>query len=108
MTADQTIKELRTAAATLRKSDQGSFMRRDLELALADMLDLEAATRSEMEPFAELISAAIETQSGVKGYLRFGRQPDGEIAMQADTIEPVLAVARIVNRVHAAQEEAQA
>ena len=106
MSKEETIAELRSAAKHLRATDSGSLMRRDLEEALADLLDIEAAMRGEMEPFADFINAAIETQSGVKGYIRFGRKDDGEISMIADAIEPVLAVARIVNGVRAHQEEA--
>lgn len=96
MDLDEQVATLRKAAARLRATDSGSLMRRELELALADVFDLEAATRGEMENFAELINAAIETSSGIKGYLRFGRDDAGQIQMQADTIEPCLAAARII------------
>lgn len=62
-------------------------------LAVADWLDAEAATRGEMEPFAELINAAISRQGGPKSYIRFGRNSAGEIAMVTDTLDAALAVA---------------
>lgn len=62
--------------------------------AVADWLRSEAACHDEMEPLAELLNMAIEQQSGVKGYLRFGRKPDGGVAFQADTNEGATAVAR--------------
>lgn len=61
--------------------------------AVADWLRLEAACMSEMEPFAELINCAIEQKSGVKGYLRFGRKPDGDLSFINDTNEGATAVA---------------
>lgn len=61
--------------------------------AVADWLRSESACHQEMEPFAELLNVAIEQQSGVKGYLRFGRKPDGDVAFQADTNEGATAVA---------------
>lgn len=63
--------------------------------AVADWLRSEAVTRSEMEPFTDLLNMAIEQTSGVKGYIRFGRDKDGEIAMHADTAEGATAVALI-------------
>lgn len=101
MNLDEQVTTLRKAAARLRATNSGSLMRRDLEIALADLLDLEAATRGEMENFAELINAAIETKTGAKGYLRFGRAENGGISMQADTIEPCLSVARIISGIAA-------
>lgn len=64
-----------------------------IALAVADWLDAEAATRGEMEPFAELINAAISRDGGPKSYIRFGRNESGEIAMVTDTLDAALAVA---------------
>lgn len=61
--------------------------------AVADWLRSEAIVRDEMEPFTELMNAAIEQSSGVKGYIRFGRTSDGDVAMHADTSEGATAVA---------------
>ena len=61
--------------------------------AVADWLRAEALVQDGIEPFVELINAAYEQESGIKGYLRFGRSPDGEIAMSADTNEGATAVA---------------
>lgn len=61
--------------------------------AVADWLRSEAIVRDEMEPFTELMNAAIEQSSGVKGYIRFGRTSDGDVAMLADTSEGATAVA---------------
>jgi hypothetical protein len=60
---------------------------------VADWLRTEAVLQDEMEPFAELINAAIEQKSGIKGYLRFGRQDDGEVRFVADANEAATAVA---------------
>ena len=72
--------------------------------AVADWLRSESVCQQEMEPFAELIGAAIEQASGIKGYLRFGRKPDGEVAMVADTNEGATAVA--LAYLNAAEESA--
>lgn len=61
--------------------------------AVADWIRSEAAVQDEMESFVELINAVIEQKSGVKGYIRFGRQADGEIALHVDTNEGATAVA---------------
>jgi hypothetical protein len=61
--------------------------------AVADWLRSEANVHAEMEPFIELLNCAFEQKSGIKGYLRFGRRGDGEIAFQADTNEGATAVA---------------
>lgn len=60
--------------------------------AVADWLLSEAVVHSEMESFVEMLNAGIEASSGIKGYLRFGRKPDGEISMFADTNEGATAV----------------
>jgi hypothetical protein len=62
--------------------------------AVADWLRAEALVHDGMEPFTELLNAAYEQQSGVKGYLRFGRKADGDISMLGDTNEGATAVAR--------------
>jgi hypothetical protein len=67
---------------------------------VADWLRSEAACQDEMEPFVELLNVTIEQQSGVKGYLRFGREPDGDVAFQADTNEGATAVARAYLEAH--------
>lgn len=61
--------------------------------AVADWLRSEAAAHDEMEPFAELINAAIEQASGVKGYIRFGRDANGDPALVIDTNEGATSVA---------------
>lgn len=61
--------------------------------AVADWLRSEAVVHDEMEPFTELLNASIEQASGVKGYLRFGRTPEGDPKMLADTSEGATAVA---------------
>lgn len=61
--------------------------------AVADWLRSEAAVRDEMEPFVELINATIEQASGVKAYIQFGRTPEGDPSMRADTSEGATAVA---------------
>lgn len=61
--------------------------------AVADWLRAEAIVHDEMEPFTDLLNAAFEQSSGVKGYLQLGRTPDGDIAMRADTNEGATAVA---------------
>lgn len=63
-------------------------------LAVADWLSSEAATRGEMEPFAELLNATISQPSGVEAFIRFGRNDDGSIAFVTDTFDAALAVAR--------------
>lgn len=55
--------------------------------AIADWADLEAATLGETEAFVELINVGIEKQSGVKGYLRLMKTPDGDPALANDTSE---------------------
>lgn len=60
---------------------------------VADWLRSEAVCQESMEPFAELLNATIEQTSGVKGYIRFGRTPDGDPAMNVDTNEGATAVA---------------
>jgi len=62
--------------------------------AVADWLRSEAVCQDEMEPTAELMNVAIEQASGIKGYLRFARKPDGEIDFYSDTNEGATAVAR--------------
>ena len=62
--------------------------------AVADWLRSEAVCQDEMEPFVDMLNAAFEQQSGVKGYLRFGRKPDGDVTLLADTNEGATAVAR--------------
>lgn len=61
--------------------------------AVADWLRSEAVCHLEMEPVVEMFNVAIEQQSGVKGYLRFARKPDGGIDFRADTNEGATAVA---------------
>lgn len=61
--------------------------------AVADWLRSEAACQDEMEPFVELLNATIEQKSGIKGALRFGRKPDGEVTFFADTNEGATTVA---------------
>lgn len=61
--------------------------------SVADWLRSEVVTRAEMEPFADLLNCAIEQTSGVKGYIRFGRDKNGEVAMVADSSEGATAVA---------------
>lgn len=63
-------------------------------LAVADWLSSEAATRGEMEPFAEVINATITQASGVESFIRFGRHEDGSLAFVTDTFDAALAVAR--------------
>jgi hypothetical protein len=60
---------------------------------VADWLRTEAVLQDEMEPFAEFINAAIEQESGIKGYLRFGRDDDGDVHFVADANEAATAVA---------------
>jgi hypothetical protein len=61
--------------------------------AVADWLRSESACQQQMEPFAELLNVAIEQQSGVKGYLQFGRKADGDLSFLSDTNEGATAVA---------------
>lgn len=63
-------------------------------LTVADWLDAEAATRGQMEPFADLINAAISRKGGPESFIRFGRNKDGEVAMVTDTLNAALTVAR--------------
>ena len=60
---------------------------------VADWLRTEAVLQDEMQPFADLINAAIEQESGIKGYLRFGRDKDGDVHFVADANEAATAVA---------------
>lgn len=60
---------------------------------VADWLRTEAVLQDEMEPFTELINMAVEQQTGTKGYLRFGREDDGDVRFVADTNEAATAVA---------------
>lgn len=80
--------QLWTRAADAMREDEDTRWH-----AVADWLRMEALTQSEMEPFADLLNVAIEQQSGVKGYIRFGRDAKGEIAMHTDTNEGATAVA---------------
>ena len=75
------------AADAMRKDDDARWH------AVADWLRSEAACQDEMEPFADLLNVTIEQQSGVKGYLRFGRTGDGDISFLSDTNEGATAVA---------------
>lgn len=61
--------------------------------AVGKWLRAEAWCHEAMEPFVELMNAAMEAKGGPSSYLRFGRNPDGEIAFQADTNEGATAVA---------------
>ena len=60
---------------------------------VADWLRSEALLQEGMEPFSTLVEAAFEQASGVKGYIKLGRKPDGDIQMIADTNEGATAVA---------------
>lgn len=62
--------------------------------AVADWLRGEAILQDEMEPFVEAINATFEQASGVKSYLRFGRQADGEPTLLLDTNTAATAVAQ--------------
>lgn len=75
------------AADAMRKDEDARWH------SVADWLRAEAACQSEMEPVIELLNVTIEQKSGIKGYLRFGRTPGGEIALRADTDEGATAVA---------------
>lgn len=75
------------AADAMRKDDDPRWH------AVADWIRSEAVAQDEMEAFVEIVNMAIEQKSGVKGYIRFGYQPDGEIAMHVDTNEGATAVA---------------
>lgn len=61
--------------------------------SVADWLASEAALQDCVEPFADLISMAVEQTSGVKGYLRLGHKPDGSLNFSADTNEGATSVA---------------
>ena len=80
--------DLWSRAAEAMRTDEDSRWH-----AVADWLRAEALCRDNMEPIIELWNVAFEQETGIKGYLRFGRQPDGEIAFQCDTNEGATAVA---------------
>lgn len=61
--------------------------------AVGKWLRSEAVVHREMEPFIEMLNAAIVTQGGPTGYLRFGRKDDGDVTFLADTNEGATAVA---------------
>lgn len=63
-------------------------------LSVAHWLDMEAATRGELEPFTDLLNAAIQASGGPEAMIRFGRDKNGEIAMRSDTFDCALAVAK--------------
>ena len=61
--------------------------------AVGNWLRAEAWAHEAMGPMAELLNTAMEQETGVKSYLRFGRTPDGDYAFHADTNEGATAVA---------------
>lgn len=61
--------------------------------AVADWLRTEVIVRAEMEPFTDLLNAAFELESGIKGYIKYVRGPDGNPSMHLDTSEGATAVA---------------
>lgn len=60
---------------------------------VAGWLRAEAVLWTDAEPLIDQINYAYEDKTGIKGFLRFGRRPDGEIATQFDTNEGATAVA---------------
>lgn len=75
------------AADAMRSDDDARWH------AVAEWMRSEVNVRNTMEPFAELMNCAIEQTSGIRGYLRFGRHPDGQPALDLDTSEGATAVA---------------
>lgn len=86
--ASDTLELWRRAAAAMRNDRDSAWH------AVADWLDLEAATQGTFEPLIDLLNVAIETETGTAGYLKLGRTEAGEIATHSDTNEGATAVAR--------------
>ncbi|MBS45316.1 MAG: hypothetical protein CMH83_19530 [Nocardioides sp.] len=61
--------------------------------AVSMWLRNEAVVRLEMEPFIELINAAIERKGGPTAYLRLRRNNEGDPVMDCDTSEGATSVA---------------
>lgn len=80
--------QLWTRAATAMREDADPRWH-----AVGDWLRAEAVLRDELEPVTEVFNMAIEQQSGVKGYIRFARKPNGELDLRCDTDEAATAVA---------------
>jgi hypothetical protein len=88
---------MRKAAAALDEVITGSssivVLTDGILAAIRDVLLSEADTRENLEPLTKYLNAIYEQQTGVKGYLKFGYQEDGEILMDADSSEAVMALA---------------
>ena len=92
MSDADSIAELRKAAKIMRAEPASP-----MALALADVLDLEAASRGDLGPFLDLLNVAIQETSGVEGYLRFVEDENGKPQMLADTLDAHLVLARLIN-----------
>lgn len=69
----------------------------DVAIAVADWLDAEFVTQSEMEPLADAINASFTAASGREaGVLQFGRDRDGNVQFQANTLSGAILVAEAV------------
>jgi hypothetical protein len=93
MSVEQEPPEVRLLRLAARRVRGGAEIGPEAREALATWLDAEAAVRAEMEPFAEVINAAVRHKTGVESYIRFGRGEDGQPVMHLDTIEGALALA---------------
>lgn len=75
------------AAAAMRQDEDPAWQ------AVGDWLRAEATVHAEMEPFVELLNVCFEQQHGVKSYIRFMRDEDGDPQLFMDTNEGATAVA---------------
>jgi hypothetical protein len=60
---------------------------------VADWLEAEAQVSRGMEAMVNLLNVRMETQTGIKSYLRLKRRPNGELFLNADTNEAATTVA---------------
>lgn len=98
MNRDEQIRRLREASEAIRaewEGDRGSAWVpvQQFHLSVAAWFDAEAATQGGLEPFANLMSAAIEAAGGPAGYIRIGRNEAGELAMHTDVMPAALRAA---------------
>jgi hypothetical protein len=88
------LKTMRAAADLMRHGHFGTMTMQDLADAVADWIDGECAILGEMEPYADILNAAISKSGGPQALLVFARHENGDLRLSGDTSDHAR---RIVN-----------
>lgn len=98
MSRETDLSTLRKAAEAIREEwgevrGTGWTAVQGFYLAVADLLDAEAATQAGLEPAADLINVVIKNAGGPIGYIKLAKKPDGQPRFSTDTTPASLRVA---------------